>query len=117
MSTVSQRQGGNRESYAQRRAHSGRSGVCRVFRRPVVRGAQIKYPTMLDMTFPEFEAAVKKTDIVLLPIGAIEEHSTHLPLGTDAMNAVAQLFEVQEYLRKGGFDTYPRALIEHRHYE
>ena len=65
----------------------------------------VRYPTMLDMTFPEFEAAVKKTDIVLLPIGAIEEHSTHLPLGTDAMNAVAQLFEVQEYLRKGGFDT------------
>ena len=65
----------------------------------------VKYPTMLDMTFPEFEAAVKKTDIVLLPIGAIEEHSSHLPLGTDAMNAVAQLFEVQEYLRKGGFDT------------
>jgi hypothetical protein len=65
----------------------------------------VRYPTMLDMTFPEFEAAVKKTDIVLLPIGAIEEHSWHLPLGTDAMNAVAQLFEVQEYLRKGGVDT------------
>jgi creatinine amidohydrolase len=65
----------------------------------------LKYPTMLDMTFPEFEAAVKKTDIVLLPIGAIEEHSSHLPLGTDAMNATAQLFQVQEYLRKAGVDT------------
>ena len=32
-------------------------------------GASVRYPTMLDMTFPEFEAAVKKTDIVLLPIG------------------------------------------------
>lgn len=42
----------------------------------------VKYPTMLDMTFPEFEAAGKGTDIVLLPIGAIEEHSSHLPLGT-----------------------------------
>ena len=65
----------------------------------------VRYPTMLDMTFPEFEAAVKKTDIVLLPIGAIEEHSSHLPLGTDAMNATAQLFQVQEYLRKAGVDT------------
>ena len=65
----------------------------------------VRYPTMVDMTFPEFEAAVKKTDIVLLPIGAIEEHSGHLPLGTDGMNATAQVFQVQEYLRKAGFDT------------
>ncbi len=66
---------------------------------------RVKYPTMLDMTFPEFEAAAKGTDIVLLPIGAIEEHSSHLPLGTDAMNATAQLFHVQNYLRKAGFET------------
>ena len=65
----------------------------------------VRYPTMLDMTFPEFEAAVQTTDIVLLPIGAIEEHSSHLPLGTDAMNATAQLFEVKVYLRSAGFDT------------
>jgi creatinine amidohydrolase len=65
----------------------------------------VRYPTMLDMTFPEFEAAAKKTDIVLLPIGAIEEHSSHLPLGTDAMNATAQVFNVQQYLRTVGVDT------------
>ena len=68
-------------------------------------GASVRYPTMLDMTFPEFEAAAKKTDIVLLPIGAIEEHSSHLPLGTDAMNATAQVFHVQQYLRTAGVDT------------
>jgi hypothetical protein len=33
-------------------------------------GPNGEYPTMLDMTFPEFEAAVKKTDIVLLPTGS-----------------------------------------------
>jgi creatinine amidohydrolase len=71
----------------------------------VVPPSTVKYRTMLDMTFPEFEAAAKKTDIVLVPIGAIEEHSSHLPLGTDAMNATAQTFQVQEYLRKAGFDT------------
>ena len=65
----------------------------------------VKYRTMLDMTFPEFEAATKNTDIVLVPIGAIEEHSSHLPLGTDAMNATAQTFRVHEYLRKAAFDT------------
>src|SRR5688572_10391618 len=65
----------------------------------------VKYPTMLDMTFPEFETAAKRTNVVLLPIGAIEEHSSHLPLGTDAMNATAQLFYVQNYLRGAGFET------------
>jgi hypothetical protein len=41
--------------------------------------AASKTGTMLDMTFPEFEAAVKKTDVLLLPIGAIEEHGPSLP--------------------------------------
>jgi len=75
---------------------------------PILRGPAsqtVKYPTMLDMTFPEFEAAVKRTDIVLLPIGAIEEHNAHLPLGTDAMNATAQVIHVQQYLRNSGFET------------
>jgi hypothetical protein len=31
------------------------------------------YPTMLNMTFPEFAAATAKTDILLLSIGSIEE--------------------------------------------
>jgi len=65
----------------------------------------VKYPTMLDMTFPEFEAAVRKTDIVLLPTGAIEEHNAHLPLATDAINATAQVVQVQQYLRNSGFET------------
>ena len=65
----------------------------------------VKYPTMFDMTFPEFEAAVAKTDIALLPIGAIEEHGSHLPLGTDAISATAQVFYVQKYLHERGVET------------
>ena len=76
-----------------------------------------RYPTMLDMTFPEFEAAAKKTDIVLLPIGAIEEHSSHLPLGTDAMNATAQVFHVQQYLRHRRSRHDRRPAVEHWHHE
>ena len=34
------------------------------------------------MTFAEFEVAVKTTDIVLVPIGAIEQYSSHPPLAT-----------------------------------
>src|SRR4029077_19411334 len=63
------------------------------------------YPTMLDMTFPEFGAAVTKTDIALLPIGAIEEHGPSLPLATDSILAVAQLVDVQRYLQNAGIEA------------
>src|SRR4051812_39049014 len=79
--------------------------VCAGALRLLAAEATTKYPTMLDMTFPEFGAALKKTDVVLVPVGATEEHNAHLPLGTDAMNATAQLFHVQQYLRKAGVET------------
>jgi len=63
------------------------------------------YPTMLDLTFPEFEAAAAKTEIALLPIGAIEEHGPNLPLATDSLLAVAQLADVQKYLRSAGINA------------
>ena len=68
-------------------------------------GQTVRYPTMMDMTFPEFEAAVKRTDIVLLPVAPVEQHSSHLPLGTDPMNATAQMYQVQTYLRNAGIET------------
>lgn len=67
--------------------------------------SQAQRATMLDMTFPEFEAAVKKSDVVLLPIGAIEEHGPSLPLDTDAVIATGQFLEVQRYLRTKGVET------------
>jgi len=63
------------------------------------------YPTMLDMTFPEFGTAVTKTDVALLPIGSIEEHGPNLPLATDSLLAVAQLIDVQSYLRLAKIET------------
>lgn len=71
---------------------------------PRIRHA-VSYPTMLDMTFPEFGTAAAKTDIALLPIGAIEEHGPNLPLATDSVLAVAQLVDVQLYLRNAGIET------------
>jgi creatinine amidohydrolase len=67
--------------------------------------ASVRYPTMLDMTSPEFAAAAARTDVALLPIGAIEEHGSHLPLNTDDVEALAQVFYVQKYLRNAGVDT------------
>jgi len=67
--------------------------------------ANVRYPTMLDMTSPEFAAAAAKTDVILLPIGAIEEHGSHLPLNTDDVGALAQVHYVQKYLRNAGVET------------
>ncbi len=41
-----------------------------------------------DLTDPEIEAAREAGSLVLVPIGAIEQHGAHLPSGTDA--AIAQ---------------------------
>jgi hypothetical protein len=34
-------------------------------------------------TSPELEEAIQKDAIVLVPIGQVEEHGPHLPVGTD----------------------------------
>ncbi|HEX5473958.1 MAG TPA: SgcJ/EcaC family oxidoreductase [Vicinamibacterales bacterium] len=65
----------------------------------------IEARSMLEMTFPEFEAAMAKTDIALVPIGTIEEHGPHLPLGSDAIGATAQLAMVGRYLNDAGIAT------------
>ncbi|MCK0160550.1 creatininase family protein [Allomuricauda sp. F6463D] len=40
------------------------------------------------MTVPEVEAFLKKSDLVIIPIGALEQHSSHLPIGTDFINGI-----------------------------
>lgn len=47
-------------------------------------GYSIFEKTMADMTWQEVEKAAKDNHIVLFPLGVIEEHGPHLPLGTDA---------------------------------
>ncbi|HAY23319.1 MAG TPA: creatininase [Desulfobacterales bacterium] len=40
-----------------------------------------------QLTMPEFEAAMAKTETVVIPFGSVEEHGPHLPLSTDTMHA------------------------------
>lgn len=47
-------------------------------------GYSIFEKTMADMTWQEVEKASKENQIVLFPLGVIEEHGPHLPLGTDS---------------------------------
>ena len=47
-----------------------------------------KRPWLLaELTWPEAESRFRETDLVLLPVGAIEQHGPHLPLDTDAYDA------------------------------
>ncbi len=43
-----------------------------------------------DMTMNEFEQALATTRVAVLPVGSVEEHGSHLPLGTDTL----QVWEV-----------------------
>ncbi len=39
------------------------------------------------LTAPDFARAVQDTGVCILPLGVLERHSDHLPLGTDFLNA------------------------------
>ncbi len=41
-----------------------------------------------ELTMPDFEAARDQRYPVLLPVGSLEEHGPHLPLGTDTWHAL-----------------------------
>ncbi len=40
-----------------------------------------------DLTFPEVSQRLRDSSILLLPVGAIEQHGPHLPLNTDVVIA------------------------------
>jgi len=41
-----------------------------------------------DLSMPEFEAARDRRQTVIIPVGSLEEHGPHLPLGTDTFHAL-----------------------------
>ncbi len=49
-----------------------------------------------DLTMPGFEALLQQTQTVILPLGSLEEHGSHLPLGTDTFHAVEVARRVAE---------------------
>ena len=58
--------------------------------------------TMMGMTYEEVEEAVRKNAIVLFPVGVVEAHGPHLPLGTDIFAALNQALEVKRYFEAEG---------------
>ncbi|MBJ3775975.1 creatininase [Acuticoccus mangrovi] len=78
---------------------------------------------MADMAWPEYEKRIKAGAVVILPVGSIEQHSYHLPLGVDrylpalvaeraaeelgAIVAEPVLYGARSQMRMGGGQTYP----------
>jgi creatinine amidohydrolase len=51
---------------------------------PLFRETKIKN-YIPHMTWQEVEAALQRTDMAIIPVGSIEQHGKHLPLGTDIL--------------------------------
>lgn len=60
------------------------------------------YRTMMGMTYEEVEAAVRDNAVVLFPVGVVEAHGPHLPLGTDIFAALNQALEVKRHFDAAG---------------
>jgi len=58
-----------------------------------------------ELTWPDFEAVKGKVRTVLLPVGSVEAHGKHLPLGTDVFAPVEICRRVEELLKRKGIDV------------
>lgn len=70
---------------------------------PLSRGGySIFHETMVDMSYDQVEQAAKDNAVVLWPLGVIEEHGPHLPLGTDIYNSYIRMKDLSRRLNAGG---------------
>ena len=61
--------------------------------------------TMVEMPWPEIEAAASRGANVLLPIGIIEEHGPHLGLAVDTYAACLVAMKVRRILFEQNIET------------
>lgn len=62
-------------------------------------------PLFEEMTWKDVDEALKRTDICILPVGAIEQHGYHLPLGTDTYIAQEIACRACAFLRRRGCEA------------
>ena len=53
----------------------------------------VYYMRVEEMTSPAFKSAVETDPVVIIPVGALEEHGPHLPLATDTIQPTAVIEE------------------------
>jgi creatinine amidohydrolase len=59
-----------------------------------------------DMTWEEVRDADRERSVAILPVGAVEAHGPHLPLGTDVVIAEAMARSCAERLDSGGLTVF-----------
>lgn len=63
----------------------------------------MKGPKLLeDMTWEELSEVMKKTDVVIVPVGSTEQHGAHLPLAADTIQVVEMAKETVARLAEQG---------------
>ena len=67
-----------------------------------MKGYSIFSETIVDMTWLDVEDAARKGAIMLAPLGVIEQHGPHLPLGTDIYAATLMCSLIKRELGKRG---------------
>ena len=73
---------------------------------------EVKSPKAIsEMTASELEKALKTADIAVLSFGAIENHSSHLPLGADNFQGDELIRRVAEKLSGRGMPAVPAFCI------
>ncbi len=55
-------------------------------------------PLLEEITMTEFEEGLKNTKTVIIPLGSVEEHGSHLPLLTDTIHAYEIAKEVSKII-------------------
>lgn len=68
-------------------------------------GYSIFAGTMADMPYTEVERRAREGALALLPVGVIEAHGPHLPLGVDAYGAYALSRLAEQSLTRQGFSA------------
>jgi creatinine amidohydrolase len=58
-----------------------------------------------ELTWPEFEELKRRVDTVILPVGSVEAHGRHLPLGTDVFAPLEIADRVEERLKEMGMEV------------
>ena len=53
---------------------------------------------LAKMNYLEVEEYLKKSDTIVIPVGSLENHGKHMPLGTDTMipDKIAEILDIDE---------------------
>jgi creatinine amidohydrolase len=61
--------------------------------------------TLPEMSWVEVEDALKRTDIVIVPVSSTEGHGPHLPLATDVLNGTEMMRRTVRMLAEEGIEV------------